>query len=279
MISKNAYRRIVKDWRIRVGAAIVVVILFVSVFAGLLSSHDPNFQYSDQLTGHPNLNHIFGTDSLGRDLFARVLFGGRISMAVAVVTALSGLLLGCLYGGISGMAGGAIDTLMMRVLDLLFTIPTMLLMIFLNTLFGQSLFGVLVALSLEGMLTVARLVRGQVLQLKQADFVSAAHALGASQSSILIKHLFPNLVGPIIVTIAFLIPTNVMYEAFMSFVGVGIQPPFSSWGTLANEGWRGMVSHPHLILFPGAAIFITMLAFNLLGDGLRDALDPRGETL
>jgi oligopeptide transport system permease protein len=197
-------------------------------------------------------------------------------MAVALVTALSGLLLGCVYGGISGYAGGTIDLTLMRVLDLFYTIPTLLLLIFLNVAFGEGMVGILLALSLEGMMTVARLVRGQVLQIKQADFVVAARALGASPTSILLRHVFPNLIGPIVVTLTFLIPANVMYEAFLSFIGLGVPPPYSSWGTLANEGWRGLLSHPHLIIFPGLAIFITMLAFNFLGGGLRDSLDPKG---
>jgi ABC-type dipeptide/oligopeptide/nickel transport system permease subunit len=268
-------KRLQRDWRIWWGGTILFALILCALGASWLTHYDPNFQANDVLTTKPSFAHWFGTDSLGRDLYARVLYGSRVSMAVAFVTALSGLLLGCLYGGVAGMVGGKVDTVLMRALDLFYTVPTLLLLIFLNTLCGQGLTGILVALSLEGMLTVARLVRGQVLQIKQADFVSAAQALGASAGWILIKHLLPNLLGPIIVTVAFLIPTNVMYEAFLSFVGLGIQPPYSSWGTLANEGWRGLISHPHLIFFPGAAIFITMLAFNILGDGLRDALDPK----
>lgn len=274
-----AMRKLSSDWRVLLGGGVILIIVLAAMLSGVLSPFDPNFQSNDNLTGSPNFHHWFGTDSLGRDLLSRVLYGSRVSIAVAFVTAISGLILGCLYGGVSGMAGKIVDTALMRLLDLFYTLPTLLVLIFLNVLFGQGMTGILVALSLEGTLTVARLVRGQVLQLKNADFVTAARALGATRRSILFKHLLPNLWGPIIVTLTFLIPSNVMYEAFLSFVGLGIQPPYSSWGTLANEGVRGLVSHPHLILFPGVAIFVTMLAFNFFGDGLRDALDPKGDTL
>jgi len=257
--------------------AFLGVIVVAALLAGLISPFDPNFQNPGALTQGPGLTHWFGTDSLGRDLFSRVLYGSRISMAVALATAVSSLILGGLYGGISGMAGGVVDNVLMGILDFFYTLPTLLLLILLNVVFGQGLLGILIALSIEGMVTVARLVRGQVIQIRQSDFIAAARAIGASPPSILLKHILPNLVGPILVTLTFLIPTNIMYEAFLSFIGLGIQPPYSSWGTLSNEGWRGLLSYPHLILFPGAAIFITMLAFNFFGDGLRDALDPKGE--
>lgn len=259
-----------------VSLGVIVFIVAAAFFSDSLSPFDPTWQDARALTRAPSSEHFFGTDSLGRDLFSRVLSGSRVSMTVAFVTAISGLLLGCFYGGVAGMCGGWVDATLMRFLDLLYTLPTLLVMIFLNMLFGQGIRGILVALSLESMNTVARLVRAQVLQLKKSEFVTAARALGAGPRSILVKHLLPNAIGPILVTLTFLIPSNVMYEAFLSFVGLGIQPPYSSWGTLSNEGWRGLMSYPHLILFPGLAIFITMLAFNFLGDGLRDAFDPKG---
>jgi len=271
-------RRLFRDKRIVVSGSTLALIVACALFAKWLSPHDPNFQSPNAITLGPSLLHPFGTDSLGRDVFSRILVGSQVSMVVALTTAISGLCLGCFVGGISGMSGGTVDVILMRGLEFFYTLPTLLVLICLNVVFGQGITGILIALSLEGMLTVARLVRGQVMQLKEADFVTAAKALGGSQVTILIKHIFPNLLGPILVTLTFLIPANIMYEAFLSFIGLGIPPPYSSWGTLANEGWRGLLSHPHLIFFPGFAIFITMLAFNFLGDGLRDILDPRGET-
>jgi len=272
----RALRKLKRDRRSMVSLAMISLVALSAVFAPLISPYDPNGQDPSSLVRSPSSQYVFGTDSLGRDLLSRVLAGSRVSMSVALVTALSGVVLGCLYGAVSGICGGIVDMLLMRILDLLYTIPTLLLMIFLNVLVGRGIKGILVALSLESLCTVARLVRGQVMQLLNAEYITAARALGASSMSLWFRHLLPNLVAPMIVALTFLIPSNIMYEAFLSFVGLGVQPPLSSWGTLSNEGWRGLMSHPHLILFPGAAIFVTMLAFNFLGDGVSDALNPKG---
>ncbi len=272
----RAWRQLLRDKRSMMSLVLISLISLAAILAPLISPYDPNGQDPAHLVRSPSSEFVFGTDSLGRDLFSRVLAGSRVSMSVALVTALSGLLLGSIYGAVSGICGGWVDKFLMRILDLLYTIPTLLLMIFLNVLVGRGLVGILVALSLESLCTVARLVRGQVMQLLNAEYITAARALGASSGSLWFKHLFPNLIAPLLVALTFLIPSNIMYEAFLSFVGLGVQPPLSSWGTLSNEGWRGLMSHPHLILFPGAAIFVTMLAFNFLGDGLSDALNPKG---
>ncbi len=275
----RAYRKLCRDRRAVISFVAIGLISLSAVFAPLISPYDPGGQDPSQLIRGPSSQYVFGTDTLGRDLLSRVLYGSRVSMSVALVTALSGVILGSLYGAVAGICGGVVDIMLMRLLDLLYTIPTLLLMIFLNVLVGRGIKGILVALSLESMCTVARLVRGQVMQLLNAEYITAARALGASSVSLWFRHLFPNLVAPMLVALTFLIPSNIMYEAFLSFVGLGVQPPLSSWGTLSNEGWRGLMSHPHLILFPGAAIFVTMLAFNFLGDGMSDALNPKGEVV
>jgi oligopeptide transport system permease protein len=265
-----------KDYRAWLSISVILFFVVTSLGARWLSPFDPLWQDSTRMTQGPSALHWMGTDSLGRDLLSRLMDGGQVSMAVAFITAIAALFLGCLYGGIAGMSSGALDAFLMRTLDILYTIPTLLLLILLNVAFGEGLPGIIFALSLEGMMTVARLVRSQVKQLKEMDFVMAQRALGSSSFSILVKHIFPNAAGPILVTLTALIPSNIMYEAFLSFIGLGVPAPLSSWGTLSNEGWRGMLSYPHLILFPGIAIFVSMLAFQFLGDSLRDAFDVKG---
>lgn len=257
-------------------SAVILVLLTIAALLGpRLLPYPPDQQDMDRLTQSPSLVHPFGTDSLGRDLLSRVLEGARVSLLVALFTAVSALVVGGLYGAVAGLAGGRWDTWLMRALDLFYSLPSLLLLIFINAALGQGLTGILVALSLEGMLTVARLVRAQVLSLKTAEFVIAALALGQTRKGVLFKHLLPNLLGPLLVTLTFLIPSNIMYEAFLSFIGLGIPAPYSSWGTLTNEGWRGLHAYPHLLLFPGLAIFLSMVSFQTLGEGLRQALDPR----
>jgi oligopeptide transport system permease protein len=213
-----------------------------------------------------------------------LIYGARMSMSVGIFTAFFSLILGGIYGAVSGWLGGRVDSTMMRFIDILSAIPSLVLLILVSVIFNsirfsenpevRALVGIFLSLSIVGWVGVARLVRGQVLQVKQMLYVESARALGASGASILFKHIFPNILGPIIVILTFQVPSNILFESFLSFIGLGLQPPYSSWGVLANDGWRAK-SYPHLILSPGTAIFVTMLAFNLLGDGLRDAFDPK----
>jgi len=255
-----------------IGLALVSAVALLSPW---ISPYPPDLQDTTALVQSPGARHWLGTDLLGRDLLSRILAGSRVTLSVALFTALSGLVLGCLYGSMAGLFGGVIDSAMMRVLDVLYTVPTLLLLIFLNVLFGEGLTGILVALSIEGWMTIARLVRGEVLRLKHQEFITAARALGVTGVPLFLKHFLPNLVAPMLVALTLLIPTNIMYEAFLSFIGLGVRPPHTSWGSLANEGWRGLKDHPHLILFPGLAIFLTMLCFQFLGDGVKAKLDRR----
>ena len=224
----------------------------------------------------PTFSHWFGTDELGRDLFARVLHGGRISMLVGLVGTLVSLLIGVTWGAVAGYVGGRTDDLMMRVVDVLYALPYIFLVILLLVFFSKSLLMLFVALGLVQWLTMARIVRGQVLSLKHQTFVEAARALGASDLAIVFRHIVPNTLGPVIVYTTLTVPAVILQEAFLSFLGLGVQPPNASWGTLVSDGAKLLALFPWLVLFPGLAMSLTLLAFNFLGDGLRDALDPQG---
>lgn len=222
-----------------------------------------------------NKTYIWGTDNLGRDMFIRVLNGGRISLIVGFVAAFVNFIIGVLYGGIAGYFGGRVDNIMMRIVDIISSIPTLLYVILLMVIMNNGLLPILVALSATYWLGMARLVRGQVLTLKEQEFVMAAQTLGASTKRIMIKHLIPNMMGPIMVSITMQIPNAIFTEAFLSFVGLGISAPMASWGSLCNDALTGFMTYPYQLFFPAMAISVTILAFNLFGDGLRDALDPK----
>ncbi|MCB0393348.1 MAG: ABC transporter permease [Bdellovibrionales bacterium] len=281
----DAWKRLKKNRAAVVSAWFILFMCLIALTANSIIPYPFDEQNIQRILEGPSGDHWLGTDNLGRDLFSRLIYGARMSMAVAIFTAVASLLIGAVYGAISGWFGGKIDALMMRAMDILYSIPALVLMILVMVIFNsvqifenpelKAMTGIFLALSLVGWVSVARLVRGQVLQVKQLQFVEAATALGASQFSIVWKHIFPNILGPLIVTLTFQIPSNVLFESFLSFIGLGLQPPFSSWGVLANEGWRSLRDYPHLIISPGIAIFVTMLAFNLFGDGLRDAFDPK----
>jgi oligopeptide transport system permease protein len=247
--------------------------------AAIMAPWIARFSYFEQNAEHslqfPNAMYWFGTDSLGRDLFSRLLYGARISLAVGFFTALFSLLIGTVYGAISGYVGGRVDTFMMRVADILNALPSLLVTVLLMLVVGRGPLGIFLALGIVGWVAEARLVRGQVLQAKEMQYVEAARSLGLRSFRILFQHILPNIMGPVIVSLTFGIPQNIMAESFLSFVGLGLEPPYASWGTLANEGWRAYRTYPYLIFFPGVVLFLTILAFNFLGDGLRDALDPQ----
>ena len=255
------------------------IFLFVVLVAGVLAPIIAPYSFEDQnieaRLEKPSGAHIMGTDSLGRDLYSRVLYGARASMAVGIVTALVSVIIGTLFGALAGFFGGWVDIVIMRVVDIFYILPSLLLAILVMVVVGQGLFGILISLGIVGWVNQARLVRAQVMQVKEFLHVEAARAGGASDFRIITRHILPLIVGPVIVSLTFQIPTNIMSESFLSFIGIGLQPPYSSWGTLAAEGFRGMRSYPHLIIYPGLVLFFTMLAFQFLGDALRDRLDPR----
>lgn len=249
------------------------------VFAPLVSPYSPGGLEEGQILQGPSWRHWMGTDGLGRDLLTRVLYGARVSMTVGIGTALIALVIGTTYGLLSGYGRRAVDSAMMRLVDIFYGLPDLLIFILLSLVVGRNIGGVLLALGLITWVRFARIARGQVLQAKQMTYVEGARAAGAGNRRILLRHILPNIVGPILVTLTFSIPSAILMESTLSFIGLGINDPYSewgvSWGTLAQDGWRAMRSYPHVILFPASAIFLTILAFNFLGNGLRDLLDPK----
>jgi oligopeptide transport system permease protein len=260
-------------------ASIVVSVIIFGFLAPWIAPYSVGGLEAKNLLQPPSTAHWMGTDGLGRDLLTRVLYGARVSMTVGIGTALIALVLGTSYGLVAGFKGGNWDDFMMRVVDIFYGLPDMLIFILLSLVFGRNIGGLLIALGLVTWVRFARIARGQVLQAKEFLFVEGATALGASRSRILLRHILPNITGPIIVTLTFSIPSAILAESTLSFIGIGINDPYSSWGTswgtLAQDGYRAMRSYPHVIAFPAAAIFVTILAFNILGNGLHDILDPK----
>jgi oligopeptide transport system permease protein len=259
----------------------VVAVAAAGFLAPWISPHGAGGFEEKQILEVPSWAHLMGTDGLGRDLLTRVLFGARVSMAVGIGTALIALVIGSAYGLISGFIGGNLDHLMMRLVDIFYGLPDMLIFILLSLLFGRNIGGLLIALGLVSWVRFARIARGQVLQAKEFLFVEGARAMGASRRRIILHHILPNILGPIIVTLTFSIPAAILAESTLSFIGLGINDPYSAWGTswgsLAQDGWRAMRTYPHILFFPAAAIFLTILAFNTLGNALSDLLNPRGK--
>lgn len=223
----------------------------------------------------PSSDYWFGTDDLGRDMFTRIWYGARISLFIGITAATIDLVIGILWGGLAGLLGGRTDEVMMRIADILYAVPYLLVVIMIMVVMNPGLLPIIIAMSMTGWIGMARIVRGQILQLKAQEYVLAAQALGASTGRILFKHLIPNAMGPIIVTVTISIPTAIFVEAFLSFLGMGVPAPMASWGTMANDGLSAMKYYPWRLAFPAFFISLTMLSFNLLGDGLRDALDPK----
>lgn len=272
---QDVWRRLCKNRGAMAGLVMIVIIMALAVVGPMLSPYTYSQQDLNETNHGPSLSHWFGTDNLGRDLLTRVLFGARISLSVGFVASFIILTVGVLYGGIAGFFGGVIDNLLMRFVDILWAIPLTLLVILLMVVMGPGLLTIFVALGAVYWVGMARIVRGQIISLRNQEFVLAARTIGASNWRILLRHLIPNAMGPIIVTVTLNIPNAIFTEAFLSFIGLGVSAPMASWGVLANEGAQSIRAYPWQIFFPALAISLTMLAFNFLGDGLRDALDPR----
>jgi len=276
---RDAFRRLRKSRMAVAGAVVILVIGFGALFAPWLTAYENDEQNLENQLQPPSREHPFGTDLAGRDLLTRVLYGGRLSLLVGVVATAVSLVIGVTWGAVAGYRGGATDNVMMRFVDMLYSLPFMFFVILLVAYFGRNLLLLFVALGAVQWLTMSRIVRGQMIQLRNQEFVHAVRALGASPTRILFRHLIPNLLGPIVVYATLTVPAVMLEEAFLSFLGLGVQPPASSWGLLAAEGANAInavTTAPWLIVFPGLFLGLTLFSLNFLGDGLRDALDPRG---
>ena len=271
----DAWRRLKQNPAAVVGLGIIIFLVIMAIIGPFLNP----WGYSDQVLADsnqaPNSEYWFGSDSLGRDLFTRVWHGARISLMIGFITSISSIVIGTIYGSISGYLGGRVDDIMMRVVEVFYGIPFLLYVILLMLIMEPGLNTIIIALVAVYWMSTARIVRGQVLKLKEEEFVLAARTLGGSTRRIIMRHLIPNTMGPIIVMMTLTIPEAIFSEAFLSFLGLGVSVPKASWGYLASDGIKAIRSYPWQLLFPAFFISLTMLAFNLLGDGLRDALDPR----
>ena len=297
-LGHDAWLRLRRNRMAVAGGVVVLAMMLLSALASVIAPY--SYQQQDLALGAvgPRSSHWLGTDTLGRDLFTRLLYGGRVSMMVGLCATGVSLTIGVLYGAISGFVGGKLDTLMMRIVDILYALPftifVILLIVFckdagdavqaftrqrlgLQVEFADiwSLLLLFVAIGAVEWLTMARIVRGQVLSLKHQEFVEAARALGLRRRRIILRHIIPNALGPVIVYTTLTVPAVMLLEAFLSFLGLGVQPPMSSWGILINEGAQYMEEAPWMLIFPGATLALTLFCLNFLGDGLRDALDVR----
>jgi len=294
---KDAFRRMCKNKMAVLGAIIIIALLILAIFAPYIAPyHYADGSLKDNYA-KPGDKYLLGADFMGRDVLSRIIYGTRISLSVGIVGALTSFIIGILYGVISGYYGGKVDNIMMRFVDIMYGFPGILLIILMMVLFKSTfavttpgtfaatlsaidkafggLFFIFIGIGITAWIGMARIARGMALSLREKEFVEAARATGNSNIQIMMKHILPNLIGPCVVAVTLRIPRFITFEAFLSFIGLGVNPPTPSWGMMISEGYKAIRSYPHLALYPGIALAITMMAFNFLGDGLRDALDPR----
>lgn len=272
---QDAWAHFKKNKLALVSLCFLLVMVALAILVPLLSPYTYDGQDLTLRNDPPSLSHPLGTDKFGRDIFVRLMYGARISLSVGFAAAFINLFLGVVYGGVCGYFGGKLDMVLMRIADVIYSIPSMLYVIMVMLIFGSNIFSVLLALSVSGWIGMARQVRTQVMSLKEREYAQAARVMGASHRRILFKHLITNSIGPIIVNTTLMVPQAIFTEAFLAFVGIGISIPQSSWGTMANEARSLIQSYPIQMLWPVLAISLTMLSLNFIGDGLNEALDPR----
>ncbi len=268
-------KKALRNKGIIVGGSIVLFFVILAIFAPIIAPYSPTDADLMRSLEPPQKKYLFGTDVQGRDILSRIIFGSRISLSVGIVVQAISLTIGITLGLLSGFYGGIIDDIISSIMNIMFSFPSLLFAIAIMAVLGPSLYNIFLALGIISWPTVARLVRGETLSLKKRDFVEASRALGVHNISIIFKHILPNCLGPIIVVATLGIADAILTEATLSFLGLGIQPPTPSWGSMLSRGREYIWSAPHLVIFPGLAILITVLGFNLLGDGLRDIFDPR----
>jgi oligopeptide transport system permease protein len=272
---RDVGRRLLKNRVAMLGLGIILIIALMAVVAPLLSPYEYSATDLKNRNAAPSAEHWFGTDKLGRDMWTRVWIGARVSLLVGILGSIVPSLIGIVIGGISGYFGGTLDMLIMRFVDICICIPGMIYVILIMIYLGSGPIPIIVAFAFAGWMGSARNVRGLVLQLKEQEFVLAARTLGASPARLIFRHLIPNTLGIVVVGMTMAVPGAIFFEAYLSFIGLGVQPPMTSWGQLANLGVGVFRIHPEQLFIPAAFICLTMLSFNLFGDGLRDALDPR----
>ena len=272
---QDAWARFKKNKLALVSFIFLAIMVLFAIFAPMLSPYTYDGMDFAQINAGPSAAHWFGTDKFGRDIFVRIMYGARISLSVGVAAAILNLAIGVTYGGICGYIGGKTDMILMRLVDIIYSVPTLLYVILIMLIFGSNIFSMLVAIGISSWVGMARLVRGQILSLKEQEYAQAAYVIGASRVRIMFKHLIVNCMGPIIVDTTLMVPSAIFTEAFRAFVGIGISIPQASWGTMANEARSLLQSQPLQMLWPVLAICLTMLSLNFIGDGLTEALDPK----
>ena len=274
---QDARRRLMQNRAAVVSIVVLAVIALLALFAPLLSPHAYDEVYWERILAPPDFanSHWFGTDGNGRDLFVRTLYGARVSLMVGILATGVSLLIGVTYGATAGFFGGRIDNLMMRFVDVMYSLPFMFFVILLMVVFGRHIFLIFIAIGAVEWLTMARIVRGQTLSVKGREFIEAARAAGVANRKIITRHIIPNVLGPVIVYVTLTVPQVILIESFLSFLGLGVQEPLTSWGVLISEGASQMESAPWMLIFPATFLAVTLFCFNFIGDGLRDALDPK----
>lgn len=273
--SRRIWRRFKKNRTAFIGLGLVIIEVILAIFAPLVAPYDPVKMDLRSARQPPSSQHLLGADELGRDVLSRIIYGCRISLTLGLVSVSIGLSFGMLLGGPSGYFGGRLDIIVMRVIDVLMSFPTILLAILVVTVVGPGLYNAMLAVGVAQVPLYARLIRGMILKLKEKDFVDAARALGVNNSRIIVHHILPNCLSPLLVQATLNIASAILSAAALGFLGLGAQPPTPEWGAMLSKGRQYMRVAPHITIFPGLAIMLTVLAFNLIGDGLRDAMDPR----
>jgi len=272
---RDAWIRLRKNRLAIFGLIVLVFMTATAVLAPWIAPYSYEVQDLNLGAAPPSADHWFGTDVFGRDLLTRIMYGGRISLTVGFLATAVSLFLGVFWGTVSGFSGGRVDSVMMRTVDILYALPFIIFVILLMVVFGRNLFLLFMAIGAVEWLTMARIVRGQVLSIRKQEFIEAAIVTGISRWRVITRHVIPNVLGPIIVYTTLTIPSVMLLEAFLSFLGLGVQPPMSSWGLLISYGVESMEEYPWVLIFPGLTLSVTLFSLNFLGDGLRDALDPK----